>query len=136
MLHAQAKISKLLEKSVMEQREMLKKAFVAGIQEVDLHCPTVLVESTNKYHREYCRGAAIGIKIAKDAEKWATEAWNDSVDRQRIDMDDKPDESLISELGIDAICLMYGIEWEACGEALCEVYNLHYTRQWNALCED
>lgn len=131
MLHAQAKISKLLEKSVMAQREMLKKAFCSGIAEVDLHCPTVLVESTNKYHREYCRGAAIGIKIAKDAEKWATDGW-----RNGLQMDDKPDESLINALGIDAICLMYEIDWEVCGEAFSEVYNLHYIRQWNALCED
>lgn len=127
-----AKISKLLEKSVMEQREMLKKAFIAGIQEVDLHRPTILCDSKSKYQREYNRGAAIGIKIAKDAEKWATQAWNDSTDRQRIDMD----ESIINTLGIDEICRMYGIEWEACGEAFSEVYNLHYIRQWNALCED
>lgn len=136
MLHAQAKVSKLLENSVREQREMLKKALIAGIEEVDLHCPTILVESKSKYQREYNRGAAIGIKIAKDAEKWATEAWNDSTDRTTI-TDDKLDESIISAMSIDALCTKYGItDWEACSEAFSEVYNLHYIRKWNAMCED
>lgn len=136
MLHAQAKISKLLEKSVMAQREMLKKAFCSGIAEVDLHCPTMLVESTNKYQREYNRGAAIGIKIAKDAEKWATEAWNDSTIRSPITGGLLPDESLINAVGTDELCTEYGIDWEVCGEAFSEVYNMHYIRQWNTLCED
>jgi hypothetical protein len=131
MLHAQAKLSKLLEKSVKDQREMMKKAFVAGIAEVDLHCPTILCDSKSKYQREYNRGAAIGIKIAKDAEKWATQAWNDSTDRAPF-----TDESLINAVGIAELCKLYEIDWEVCGEAFSEVYNLHYIRQWNALCED